>query len=62
MLEAWTRRGFVRDLDPARVATLVFALVDTAVHRLVLDDAWDDLEGWLDETARGVHALLFDSA
>ncbi len=61
MLEAWTRRGFVRAMEPERVADLVFALVDTAVHRLVLEDRWDELDDWLDETSRAVHALLFDS-
>ncbi len=58
LLAGWSARGFVRRMDPDVVAALVFAVVDAAVRRLVLEDRWSEREVWESESCRAVRTLL----
>lgn len=57
-LAGWSARGYLRRMDPELVADLVFALADTAVRRLVLEDRWGEHDAWLRETAQAVRGVL----
>ena len=58
LLAGWSARGHLRRLEPDVTATLVFALVDSSVQRLLFEDRWAEQGLWLDELERGVGALL----
>ncbi|MEM7408806.1 MAG: TetR/AcrR family transcriptional regulator [Myxococcota bacterium] len=58
LLAGWSARGHLRRMDPEIVATLIFAIVDTAVRRLVLEDRWAEEDAWLREVVGAVRALL----
>lgn len=62
ILAGWSARGFLRQMNPDIVAELIFAIVDGAVRRLVLEDRWNEQEVWLRETCRAIEALLAPGA
>lgn len=58
LIAAWQTRGQLRSVRPELVADLVFAVVDTAVRRLVLEDRWHEEDEWLREAASAVDGIL----
>ena len=58
LLAAWSARGHLRRMDPDVVASLLFAVVDTAVRRLVLEDRWAEEIAWRQEVVGAVRALI----
>lgn len=58
LLAGWSARGHLRRMNPEVVAELVFAVVDSAVRRMVLEERWDEEELWMEELAFALRGLL----
>ncbi|MDJ0847002.1 MAG: TetR/AcrR family transcriptional regulator [Myxococcota bacterium] len=59
-LAGWSARGHLRRMDPDIVADLLFALVDTAARRLILEERWSQEESWVAELTRALQGILFE--